>query len=70
MTDDLTLADLTLADEIAALLLEADGGDEAAEKALVDRYATDNRLGPGARISTPSPVFGAVGAVDLPVSRR
>ncbi|MEU8254981.1 transglutaminase domain-containing protein [Micromonospora inaquosa] len=70
MTDDLADADLTLADEIAALLLAADDGDEAAEKALADRYATDSRLRPGARIRTFSPVSGTVSAVDLRLSRR
>ncbi|MEU8019685.1 transglutaminase-like domain-containing protein [Micromonospora parva] len=70
MTDDLADADLTLADEIAALLLQADDGDEAAEKALADRYATDSRLRPGARVRSFSPVSGAVSTVDLRVSRR
>ncbi|MER7589630.1 transglutaminase domain-containing protein [Micromonospora sp. NPDC127501] len=70
MTDDLANADLTLADEIAALLLEADDGDEAAEKALADRYATDSRLRPGAQIRSFSPVSGTENSVDLRVSRR
>ncbi|MEV7988549.1 transglutaminase domain-containing protein [Micromonospora sp. NPDC085948] len=70
MTDDLANADLTLTDEIAALLLEADGGDEAAEKALTDRYATDSRLRPGAQIRSLSPVSDTVSTVDLRVSRR
>lgn len=70
MTDDLADADLTLADEIAALLLQADDGDEAAEKALADRYATDNRLRPGARVRSFSPVSDTVSSVDLRVSRR
>ncbi|RAO35933.1 hypothetical protein PSN13_02357 [Micromonospora saelicesensis] len=70
MTDDLANADLTLADEIAALLLEADDGDEAAEKALADRYATDSRLRPGAQVRSFSPVSGTENTVDLRVSRR
>ncbi|MBM0234010.1 transglutaminase domain-containing protein [Micromonospora sp. STR1_7] len=70
MTDDLRNANLTLADEIAALLLEADDGDEAAEKALADRYATDSRLRPGAQVRSYSPVSETVSAVDLRVSRR
>ncbi|MCG5465537.1 transglutaminase-like domain-containing protein [Micromonospora sp. MED01] len=70
MTDDLAAADLTLADEIAALLLEADDGDEAAEKALAARYATDTRLRPGAQIRSFSPVSGTVRTVDLRISRR
>ncbi|MCF0094909.1 transglutaminase domain-containing protein [Micromonospora sp. MH99] len=70
MTDDLADADVTLADEIAALLLKADDGDEAAEQALADRYATDSRLRPGARVRSFSPVSNAVSTVDLRVSRR
>lgn len=69
MTDDLTDADLTLADEIAALLLAADDGDEAAEKALADRYATDSRLRPGAWVQSFSPVSNTVSTVDLRLSR-
>lgn len=65
MTDDLADADLTLADEIAALLLQADDGDEAAEKALADRYATDARLRPGPQVRTISPFSGTVSRVDL-----
>ncbi|MEV4496533.1 transglutaminase-like domain-containing protein [Micromonospora arborensis] len=69
MTDDLTGADLTLVDEIATLLLAADDGDEAAEKALTDRYATDSRLRPGAQVRSISPLSGTVSTVDLRVSR-
>ncbi|MGC4748546.1 transglutaminase domain-containing protein [Micromonospora sp. DT201] len=69
MTDDLTGADLTLTDEIAALLLAADDGDDAAEKALAERYATDTRLRPGAQVRSISPVSGTVSTVDLRVSR-
>ncbi|TNH30799.1 transglutaminase domain-containing protein [Micromonospora orduensis] len=65
MTEDLTTADLTLVDEIAALLLAADDGDEAAEKALADRYASDSRLRPGTQVHSISPVSGSVSVVDL-----
>ncbi|WP_433311329.1 transglutaminase domain-containing protein [Micromonospora sp. CA-269861] len=65
MTDDVATADLTLVDEIAALLLAADDGDEAAEKVLADRYASDARLRPGSRVESVSPVSGTVSMVDL-----
>ncbi|MEU8387708.1 transglutaminase domain-containing protein [Micromonospora sp. NPDC048843] len=65
MTDDVATADLTLVDEIAALLLAADDGDEAAEKALAGRYASDARLPPGLRVESVSPVSGTVSIVDL-----
>lgn len=47
--------DLRLADEIAALLLAADGEDEGAERELADRYARDSRLRPGERVKCFSP---------------
>ena len=53
-----------LADEIAALLVAADGGDAAAEATLADRYATDPRLQPGTGVVTLSPT-GRVGDADL-----
>ncbi|MEU1587621.1 transglutaminase domain-containing protein [Micromonospora sp. NPDC005710] len=65
MTEDLSTADLTLVDEIAAMLLAADDGDEAAEKALADRYAADARLRPGPQVHTMSPVSGTVSVADL-----
>ncbi|MET8199084.1 transglutaminase domain-containing protein [Micromonospora taraxaci] len=65
MTEDLSTADLTLVDEIAALLLAADDGDEAAEKTLADRYASDARLRPGPQVHSMSPVSGSVSVVDL-----
>ncbi|MGW2624818.1 transglutaminase domain-containing protein [Micromonospora taraxaci] len=67
MTEDLTTADLTLVDEIAALLLAADDGDEAAEKVLAERYASDARLRPGPQVHTMSPVSvsGTLSTVDL-----
>ncbi|MEW2382369.1 transglutaminase domain-containing protein [Micromonospora sp. NPDC047707] len=65
MTGDIAAADLALADEIAALLLAADDGDEAAEKALTDRYAADARLRPEPEIRSVSPVTGVFTTVDL-----
>ena len=56
--------DNTLIDEIAALLVAADAGDEAAEQELSDRYAQDDRLHPGARIVSHSPT-GQDLVVDL-----
>jgi hypothetical protein len=44
-----------LIDEIADLLLAADDGDQAAERKLADRYATDPRLHPGDVITCHSP---------------
>ncbi|WP_028050887.1 transglutaminase domain-containing protein [Cellulomonas sp. URHD0024] len=52
-----------LADEIAALLVAADAGDETAEKELAERYASDPRLHPH-DVVTLSPV-GRVGDTDL-----
>jgi hypothetical protein len=45
-----------LIDDVAALLLAADGGDEAAEQKLADWYAADSRLHPGDRVISYSPV--------------
>jgi hypothetical protein len=42
--------DLGLVDEVAALLLAADDGDDFAEHELADRYASDPRLNPGGRV--------------------
>ncbi|MER7459140.1 transglutaminase domain-containing protein [Micromonospora sp. NPDC126480] len=75
MTDDLAYADLALADEIAALLLAADGGDRAAEKELADRYATDARLRPGHSIRSVSPdqrrrLGSGPAPLDVKVSRH
>lgn len=47
--------DLGLVDEVAALLLAADDGDEAAEHELADRYAHDPRLNPAGRVECLSP---------------
>jgi hypothetical protein len=53
-----------LIDEVAALLLRADEGDEAAEKELADRYRTDPRLHPGGTVRCVSPT-GTESVVDL-----
>ncbi len=50
---DLRHADLI--DEIAALLLAADDGDESAEGELTKRYAADSRVRPGSEITCHSP---------------
>jgi hypothetical protein len=56
-----------LADELAALLVAADGGDAAAEATLAARY-TDTLLRPGARVVTTSP-SGRGGVTDLRARR-
>ena len=53
-----------LADEIAELLVAADGGSAAAEAELEQRYASDPRLHPGGGVVTLSPT-GRVGDADL-----
>ncbi|WP_318241482.1 transglutaminase-like domain-containing protein [Cellulomonas avistercoris] len=53
-----------LADEVADLLVRADGGDLEAEAALARRYADDPRLHPGDRVRTLSPL-GREGWTDL-----
>ncbi|HST80355.1 MAG TPA: transglutaminase domain-containing protein [Kineosporiaceae bacterium] len=63
MSDQLN-GDLELIDEVAALLLAADGGDQSAEATLAERYATDARLHPGDRVLCRSP-RGVTGTVDL-----
>lgn len=57
--------DPDLVDEAAALLLAADGGDEAAERELARWYAADARLHPGERVRCLSPT-GNHTWVDLP----
>jgi hypothetical protein len=47
--------DLDLIDAVAAGLLAADAGDDAAERELADRYATDAALRPGDHIMCLSP---------------
>jgi hypothetical protein len=59
MGDDFAAAepegDLDLIDEVAALLLAADDGDESAEHELTGRYVNDSRLNPGDRVQCHSP---------------
>jgi transglutaminase-like putative cysteine protease len=56
--------DLGLIDDIAALLLAADAGDEAAERELAHRYRTDPRLHPAGKVRCMSPA-GADTIVSL-----
>ena len=44
-----------LTDELARLLVAADGGDDGAESELATRYTHDNRLRPGSEVTTYSP---------------
>ncbi len=53
-----------LIDEIAALLVAADAGDDTAEQELAARYASDERLRPGGTIRSYSPK-GAETVVEL-----
>ena len=64
MSDSFDEAGAALADEIAALLLAADGGDEAASAELARRYAADDRLNPRGQVRSMSPT-GEVSLVDL-----
>jgi hypothetical protein len=50
--------DLGLIDEVAALMLAADAGDEDAELQLARWYAADDRLHPGERVECHSPCAG------------
>jgi Transglutaminase-like superfamily len=54
----------TLVDELAALLVAADGGDEAAEAELLEGYRADARLHPGDTIQSFSP-YGEITEVVL-----
>jgi Transglutaminase-like superfamily len=56
--------DLSLIDDVAALLLAADNGDEAAEQRLSEWYAEDSRLHPGDQVRCFSPT-GVTHDVDL-----
>ncbi|WP_306215483.1 MerR family transcriptional regulator [Actinoplanes sp. RD1] len=56
--------ELALIDEVAALVIAADEGDDAAERALAARYAADARLHPGRMVTSRSP-RGVVLEVDL-----
>jgi hypothetical protein len=53
-----------LVDEVAELLVAADGRDGAAETELIERYRADPRLHPGDRIESFSP-YGGVTEVTL-----
>jgi hypothetical protein len=55
---------LDLIDEVAALLIAADGGSAVAERELAERYAADRRLRPGRVVRSNSP-DGTVVDVDL-----
>ncbi len=56
--------DLAVVDDVAALLLAADDGDEAAERRLAERYAADPALHPGGSVHCASPT-GHLRDVDL-----
>jgi hypothetical protein len=56
--------DLGLIDDVAAALLAADRGDQAADQELTDRYSNDPRLHPGDRVLCHSP-RGVIEEVDL-----
>jgi len=58
--------DLGLIDDVAAMLLAADAGDQAAEQKLTEWYAKDPRLHPGDRVLSYSP-RGVTEEVDLRV---
>jgi hypothetical protein len=62
-------ADDRLIDEVAELLLAADGGDERAEQELAARYAADPLLNPSGRVRCMSP-SGRDEMVDLSVTPR
>lgn len=47
--------DEALIDELAELLVRADGGDDGAEAELVERYRRDDRLHPGDEVTQHSP---------------
>jgi hypothetical protein len=61
--------DLGLIDEVAAALLAADGGDERAERWLVEQYVADARLYPGDRVRMMSP-SGDHRDVELDLAHR
>ncbi|GLY04655.1 MULTISPECIES: transglutaminase-like domain-containing protein [Actinoplanes] len=56
--------DVAVIDEIAGLLLAADGGDQSAEGKLASLYASDARIRPGDTVSCHSP-SGSRARVDL-----
>jgi len=64
MSDSFDEAGAVLVDEIAALLLAAEAGDEAASTELAARYAADDRLNPRGHVRSLSPT-GEEYLVDL-----
>ena len=54
-----------LLDELAELLVAADGGDAAAEAQLAERYRGDERIHPAGEITSSDPLDGSVTRVDL-----
>jgi hypothetical protein len=56
--------DLAVIDEVAALSVAADGGDEAADRRLAELYASDPRLNPRGHVVCLSP-SGRESQVDL-----
>ncbi len=69
MADDLEM-DLTPTDELAALLVAADNGDEAAATKLRDWYRSDPDLHPGERIMVHSPTGTPPYQVDLATRQK
>ena len=58
-------ADADWMDAIAALLLAADAGDEAAERALLEQYRADDGLHPGPIVTQASPYGDPPLAISL-----
>jgi len=56
---------VALADEIAALLIEADAGSDEADRELSVRYAADPRLNPRGQVICHMPDDGGIFTVDL-----
>ncbi len=69
MADDLEM-DLTPTDELAALLLAADTGDDAASNKLGDWYRADADLHPGRQIMVHSPTGVPPYKVDLQTRQK
>ncbi|MEV6281104.1 transglutaminase-like domain-containing protein [Kribbella sp. NPDC051770] len=69
MADDLEM-DLAPTDELAALLVAFDNGDESATAKLADWYRSDPDLHPGSTIEVNSPTGGAPYRVDLKTRER
>lgn len=61
--------DAAYVDELAALLVASDAGDQAAEQRLLDLYRRDDRLHPGPRVRSVSPMDGSQDWVDLTARR-